>query len=391
MTDVAETAEVSRGTLYRHFENKDAVLHGVAGHVRSRVAAVVADEVSADLAGPEKVRVVIRSLSDLMGSREFVDIIRVDPGFALEFLEQQLGSFASVVEQALQDTVGEVAAVQSGDLTALQVADLLVRLTITMHLLPTPRGETAPTRVAALWAAVTDPGDAAPVVEDDAGHDEWSVGSAASHAGEAPGDDDGAEDGPAETRHRILDGAMRALERRGLRKLSMSDIAEEAGVSRGTLYRYFSDKDAVLTGVAGRVRAGIRDAMLEAVTKDPRPEVRVRVVLDALGRANERYPQTGRIIEIDPGFALESLTASLPERVANTHKALGGVLDGSAPVRRGVLTSEELVGLLVRLGTSRALMPPAADRDLPMEVQLLWDSMHHGSTVVRREHVGTSA
>ena len=46
-----------------------------------------------------------------------------------------------------------------------------------------------------------------------------------------------------ETVNRILDGALRALARRGLRKLSMSDICEEAGISRGTLYRYFKSKD----------------------------------------------------------------------------------------------------------------------------------------------------
>lgn len=376
MTDIAESAEVSRGTLYRHFENKNAVLDGVTDYLRQRMETVVTDKAArGDLSGPEKVRVVLRALSDLMESREFRDIIRVDPGFALAFLESQLGYFGSVVERALQHTFAEVAAVRAGHLTGFQVADLLVRLTITMHLLPTTRGAAVPDRMAALWTALIDPADV-PAVEEAGAVKSGAREQGVAHAGAVT-------DGMTETEQRILDGAMRALERRGVRKLSMSDIADEAAVSRGTLYRYFYDKEAVLAGVAHRVREGVRDTVLRAVAEEPRPEVRVRVVLEAFAEANERYPQAGRVIEIEPGFALESLTRSLPERVGNAQLALGEVVERSTPVQRKLLTPAELVGLLVRIATSLALMPPTPDRHPPAEVQLLWDSMHCGTGAVR--------
>ena len=45
---------------------------------------------------------------------------------------------------------------------------------------------------------------------------------------------------------KIMDGTLRAINSIGARRLSMSDISESSGVSRGTLYRYFASKEEVL-------------------------------------------------------------------------------------------------------------------------------------------------
>ena len=44
--------------------------------------------------------------------------------------------------------------------------------------------------------------------------------------------------------------ALGLIGRRGVRRLAMQEIAESAGVSRGTLYRYFPSKDLVLAAAA---------------------------------------------------------------------------------------------------------------------------------------------
>ena len=59
----------------------------------------------------------------------------------------------------------------------------------------------------------------------------------------------------------IAEAAIRVISRYGLRKTTMRDLAEEAGVSRQTLYNTYSNKDEV-------VRAAIRfstDCGIEAV------------------------------------------------------------------------------------------------------------------------------
>lgn len=50
-------------------------------------------------------------------------------------------------------------------------------------------------------------------------------------------------------RGQILDAAESTFRRYGVLKSTMDDIAREAGVSRPTLYRYFRDRDALVTAL----------------------------------------------------------------------------------------------------------------------------------------------
>ena len=60
-------------------------------------------------------------------------------------------------------------------------------------------------------------------------------------------------DAPAATSERILRAAEACVRRWGLRRVSMSDVALQAGVSRGSVYRYFPDRDALVQAVLERV------------------------------------------------------------------------------------------------------------------------------------------
>ena len=57
-----------------------------------------------------------------------------------------------------------------------------------------------------------------------------------------------------ERRARILDAAERCFIRNGFHRTTMQDVAAEAGMSAGNLYRYFPSKDAIQAGLAERDR-----------------------------------------------------------------------------------------------------------------------------------------
>jgi AcrR family transcriptional regulator len=67
----------------------------------------------------------------------------------------------------------------------------------------------------------------------------------------------------AERRRAILDAAERRFARAGFHRTTMQDVAAEAGMSPGNLYRYFQSKDALVAGLCERDRAGLVDEFSE--------------------------------------------------------------------------------------------------------------------------------
>jgi AcrR family transcriptional regulator len=81
--------------------------------------------------------------------------------------------------------------------------------------------------------------------------------------------------GSAERRSRILDAAERCFVRAGFHRTTMQDVAAEAGMSPGNLYRYFVSKDAMVAGLAERDRAELgRDFASVPPTDDFRADFR---------------------------------------------------------------------------------------------------------------------
>lgn len=66
-----------------------------------------------------------------------------------------------------------------------------------------------------------------------------------------------AERAPNERQTRILDAAESVFARAGFHAATMQDVAAEAGMSPGNLYRYFASKDAIIAAMAERDRQQI--------------------------------------------------------------------------------------------------------------------------------------
>lgn len=92
------------------------------------------------------------------------------------------------------------------------------------------------------------------------------------------------------TRDVILDATDRLMARWGFRKMTMDDIAKEAGVSRRTVYVHFKNKEDVGLSSIGRVVDNVH-AELEAILAGPNlsPQVKLRRMLirRVLGRVDQ--------------------------------------------------------------------------------------------------------
>lgn len=173
------------------------------------------------------------------------------------------------------------------------------------------------------------------------------------------------------TVERILDGTIRALARRGHRKLSMSDICECAGVSRGTLYRYFSSKEEVLGALSQHVREGVRDRLAAAIAEEPRPEHRLRTVVSVVIETQWSNPESTRILEVEPGFALDFVRGVFPEFVEIVADALKPAADHIPALRDKALTPRQLAELALRVGASAVFIPASDAKDLPRRLERL--------------------
>ena len=83
----------------------------------------------------------------------------------------------------------------------------------------------------------------------------------------------------------ILEAAAQVLQRAGHEGFNTNAVAERAGVSIGTLYQYFPDKDAILVAMARREMAK---------PEMPQEKSMSKVLLAALVRALENLLDSGR-------------------------------------------------------------------------------------------------
>ena len=166
------------------------------------------------------------------------------------------------------------------------------------------------------------------------------------------------------TRERILDGAMAAIARHGLSKLGMSDVSLSAGVSRGTLYRYFPNREELLQSLAAFETARFRARAAEALRDAQGDASRLEVALQLVTRYVREHPAIRRIIDTEPAFVLEYLQLQFPALCAVTGSFLAPLLAQTEPVRKGLATTEQMVDWMTRVMISAVLFPdPDPDRD----------------------------
>ncbi|MCV7089518.1 TetR/AcrR family transcriptional regulator [Mycobacterium interjectum] len=154
---------------------------------------------------------------------------------------------------------------------------------------------------------------------------------------------------------RILDAAQRLVFRAGARKLSLSDVAARAGVSRPTIYRYFASKEELIDALGKRERRRFNAAMDQAMSGVV-GVARLEAAVDVVATFVEAQPP-GRLLDLEPAFAHDQMAQALPMLA----DGLTAVLQRCA--REGAFAAAvdpaDLAGAVARTALSHYIFPDA--------------------------------
>ena len=180
-----------------------------------------------------------------------------------------------------------------------------------------------------------------------------------------------------EQRRRILDAAIRCFVQRGFHATSMQQLCSAAGMSPGSVYRYFPSKEAIIEAISAEDREAVR-AILLSVSPDPS----VLTMLSSVARqflvaARERlsfrlcpevFAEALRNPQIKTFYdQQEQLNCTLLQQLLE-HGIASGELDPVLPIELTLQLSTALAdGLLLRL----LLRPELSVDELLPQVQLL--------------------
>jgi AcrR family transcriptional regulator len=165
------------------------------------------------------------------------------------------------------------------------------------------------------------------------------------------------------TEERILTAALELIGRRGVRRLGMQELAEAAGVSRGTLYRYLPSKEQVLAAAADYDAQRFSDGLDAVLATADSPEDRISAFMSYSFDFIRTHP-CRPLFESEPGFVMSYLLDHLPALREELVWRLGDALDAVPAVASGSLGKEELADVIARLFASSWIIPETDDASL---------------------------
>ena len=123
----------------------------------------------------------------------------------------------------------------------------------------------------------------------------------------------------------ILQASLELLARGGLEGFTTNAVAKRAGVSVGSLYQYFPNKDAILATLVREMRASMRDDFQRAVanTLDLTFEASVVALIDASLRHHLDDPDLTALLEkVEDELPLDAETQALKAEMSGLVSAL---------------------------------------------------------------------
>ncbi|MET1755211.1 TetR/AcrR family transcriptional regulator [Novosphingobium sp. RD2P27] len=164
----------------------------------------------------------------------------------------------------------------------------------------------------------------------------------------------------------ILEAAMQLLEKGGMPLLTTNAVARTAGVSVGTLYQYFANKDAILDALADREIAALSERVLRVIA-DPAEMPHAERVSRIVRAVTALFGQRRRVQRI----VLEHSLSRAGTRLGPLIQATVGRLTSDEHSPAGVSLSEAEAFVLTNafVGVMRAMIMRSED-DSPADREI---------------------
>lgn len=163
--------------------------------------------------------------------------------------------------------------------------------------------------------------------------------------------------------NRILDALQKLLENQNIQKISVSDIAQTAGIAKGSIYYYFPSKDAIVEALVERsYAASIETAKQLAKQKNIPPFTRMALIFQACRNSSSEFLKQNK----------KNTHSSIQEQALLHHKYLRYIITELKPVlteiiRQGIDNGEisfehpaslaEIVLLVLTVKIDNTLIP----------------------------------
>ncbi len=163
---------------------------------------------------------------------------------------------------------------------------------------------------------------------------------------------------------RILDAARLVLVEEGYERATTNRVASRAGISPGSLYQYFPDKQAVLVAVIDRYSAEVSEELTAVLADrlDLPPEELVRAAYHGLLDVLETHREYLRLVTQElPRSRVTGHVEQVERRVAELVGAYLTVSRTPTPLP-AASSAWLLVRMVEHLGVDYVLQRPAIDR-----------------------------
>ena len=142
MTDVAECAGLSRGTVYRYFDSRDALFLALVEYEGERFERMANARLEQTPPGSERLAELASFITTYLDQHPaLTQLLEVDPKYVVDFLWAHMDTFRRVMLLTTEPLFGRSPLARRGEVSVEAMNELLLRLLVSYFLLPKAHAE----------------------------------------------------------------------------------------------------------------------------------------------------------------------------------------------------------------------------------------------------------